>query len=307
MFEPIIYQTRCPRNVQPRRRGPVCDRASQPGTDRQRHPHPAQRCHDAFLAAGRIVLSTKDLGELNGLPVTVIVSTTLAELEAGAGCVATGGGSRMPMRDLIRLASHAYHYLAVFDDHGRALHLGRSKRIASADQRIVLHARDHGCTKPGCTAAGYHCQAHHLGEGWTGGTPTDVDDMTLACGPDNRMCTEFNLGHPPGRSRPRRVDPTPHLDHGQPKVNPLHHPYDLPAPPEPDPVQPVIPPRPAGIPSLRRAVLPAATGNPRQQPALRTRPRRPLGVLRRHLWSRRPRHHRSDLRRLLVQLDPDVL
>ena len=43
---------------------------------------PAQRCHDAFLAAGRIVLSTKDLGELNGLPVTVIVSTTLAELEA---------------------------------------------------------------------------------------------------------------------------------------------------------------------------------------------------------------------------------
>jgi hypothetical protein len=45
------------------------------------------------------------------------------------------------MPTVIRLASHAYHYLTIFDkDTGRALHLGRTRRIASADQRIVLHA-----------------------------------------------------------------------------------------------------------------------------------------------------------------------
>ena len=45
------------------------------------------------------------------------------------------------------MASHAWHYLAVFDQHsGRPLYLGRSKRIASPDQRIVLHSTDRGCS-----------------------------------------------------------------------------------------------------------------------------------------------------------------
>jgi hypothetical protein len=43
------------------------------------------------------------------------------------------------MPTVIKLASHAYHYLTIFDnDTGRALHLARTRRIASADQRIVL-------------------------------------------------------------------------------------------------------------------------------------------------------------------------
>ena len=201
----------------------------------------AQRRHDAFLAAGRIVLATKGLGDLNGLPVTMIVTTTLAELETGAGVTITGGGSRLPMRDLIRNAAAAYHYLAVFDDHGQALHLGRDKRTASPAQRIMLHARDHGCTKPGCTAAGYRCQAHHMGDGWAGEVPTNVDDMTLACGPDNRMCTEFNWDTHLGEHGRVEWIPPPHLDHDQPRTNTLHHPTDLlstlgtdhPAPPDP--------------------------------------------------------------------------
>jgi Domain of unknown function (DUF222) len=79
----------------------------------------------------------------HGLPVTVIVSTTLQEPAAGAGQAVTGGGTLLPMRDLIRMASHAYHYLAVFDEHqSRPLYLGRTRRIASADQRVVLYAKD---------------------------------------------------------------------------------------------------------------------------------------------------------------------
>jgi hypothetical protein len=46
------------------------------------------------------------------------------------------------MRDLIRMAAGAIHYLAVFDDHtGRPLYLGRQQRIATADQRLICHAQ----------------------------------------------------------------------------------------------------------------------------------------------------------------------
>ena len=100
----------------------------------------------------------------NGLPVTVIVSTTLQELTSGAGRAVTGGGTLLPMRDLIRMASHAYHYLAVFDEHSsRPLYLGRTRRVASPDQRIVLYAKDRGCTHPGCDVPGYWSEVHHVG------------------------------------------------------------------------------------------------------------------------------------------------
>ena len=92
---------------------------------------------------GRCALATGEIGTHNGLPATIIVSTTMQELQSGAGLAVTGGGSLLPMRDVIRLASHAHHYLAVFDQHtNEALYLGRTRRCASPAQRIVLHANE---------------------------------------------------------------------------------------------------------------------------------------------------------------------
>jgi hypothetical protein len=151
---------------------------------------PGQRNHDALKAMGRSILASGQLGQHNGLPATIIVSTTLKELESGAGQAVTAGGSLLPMADLIRLASHAHHYLVVFDHHTQTpLYLGRSKQLASPGQRIVLHARDRGCTRPGCTAPGYWCQAHR-DDGWAGRGPTNIDKMSLACPPDNRLVEE---------------------------------------------------------------------------------------------------------------------
>ncbi|WP_067969012.1 HNH endonuclease signature motif containing protein [Mycolicibacter icosiumassiliensis] len=194
---------------------------------------PDQRTHDALLAAFRAVLACGDLGQLNGLPVTVIVTTTLAELHAATGHppltdtkvtgkAHTAGGSLLPMTDLLRMAEHAYHYLSVFDGKGRALWLGRSKRLATGDQRIVLHARDRGCTRPGCTVSGYLSQAHHAEHDWADNGRTDIDALALACAPDNRMATKQNwitrLG-PTGRVE---WIPPPRLDRGQPRTNPFH-------------------------------------------------------------------------------------
>jgi hypothetical protein len=131
----------------------------------------AQRNHDALIAAGRSVLTSGQLGTHGGLPVTIIVSTTLAELEAGSGHALTAGGTLLPMSDVLRLATHAYHSLAIFDGKGQTLALDRTRRFASSAQRIVLYNKDRGCTFPGCTVPGYGCEVHHavkdLGRRWT--------------------------------------------------------------------------------------------------------------------------------------------
>ncbi|WP_431236854.1 HNH endonuclease signature motif containing protein [Mycolicibacterium aichiense] len=148
----------------------------------------AQRQHDALADLVRRRLGDPKLGQHNGLPVTVIVSTTLQDLQAGAGHAVTAGGTLLPITDLIRMATPANHYLAVFDGvTGQSLWLGRSKRLASADQRIMLLAKYRGCTAPGCTVNGYNSQVHHATKDWKHGGNTDIDDLTLACKCDNLL------------------------------------------------------------------------------------------------------------------------
>ncbi|MGV0795290.1 DUF222 domain-containing protein, partial [Mycolicibacterium sp. XJ1819] len=151
------------------------------------HRSLAQRQHDALLAVGRIALMSGELGHLNGLPVSVIIRTTLQDLQSRAGLATTGAGTRLPITDVIRMAAHANHYLAVFDKAtGSALDLFRARRTASPAQRIMLIARDGGCTKPGCTIGAYGSQAHHVTTDWAHGGHTNIDDLGLACPPHNR-------------------------------------------------------------------------------------------------------------------------
>jgi len=183
-----------------------------------------QRNHDGLHAALRAVLASGELGRHNGLPVTIIVSTTLKELEAAAGKAHTGGGTFLPMSDVIRLAGHAHHYLAIFDK-GKAIALHHTKRLASPGQRIVLYAKDRGCTRPGCDVPGYWSEVHHVDE-WANCHTTDVNKLTLACTPDHRLLEK-------GWKTRKRANgdtewiPPPHLDHGQPRTNSYHHPEKL--------------------------------------------------------------------------------
>jgi hypothetical protein len=71
-----------------------------------------QRHHDALLTGLRALLASGKLGQHNGLPASIIVTTTLKDLESGCGKALSGGGTLLPMKDVIRLASHAHHYLA---------------------------------------------------------------------------------------------------------------------------------------------------------------------------------------------------
>jgi hypothetical protein len=183
-----------------------------------------QRNHDALNAAGRALLASGELGQHNGLPASIIVTTTLRELEAATGKGLTGGGTLLPMGDVIRLASHAHHYLAIFDK-GEALALYHTKRLASPGQRIVLYASDRGCSAPGCSVPGYCCEVHHC-KPYAKCHTTDVNDLTFGCGGHHPLAEQ---GWTTRKNQHGDTEwiPPPHLDYGQPRINTFHHPEKL--------------------------------------------------------------------------------
>ncbi|WP_155766883.1 HNH endonuclease signature motif containing protein, partial [Mycobacterium intracellulare] len=185
----------------------------------------AQRGHDALLAGLRALLASEDLGQHNGLPASIIVTTTLAELQAAAGHGLTGGGTILPMSDVIRLGRHANHYLAIFDK-GKALALYHTKRLASPGQRIVLYAKDRGCSAPGCTVSGYYCEVHHVTD-YSKCHTTDVNDLTFACGPHHRLLQPRGWTTRKNAKGETEWKPPPHLERNRPRTNMFHHPEKL--------------------------------------------------------------------------------
>ncbi len=196
---------------------------------------PAQRNHDALKAILRHALMSGRLGQHNGLPVTLLISTTLSELAAKAGIAVTSVGTLVPMRDVIRLAGHAEHYLAVFDGHkSLPLYLGRARRTASVGQRLAMVARDRGCSRPGCTRPAAQCQGMHVDQDWIDGGPTDADNLGLGCDRDNQLA--FDTGWTTEIGDDGRVHwlPPPLLDTGQDRINHHFHPEELLRPPDKD-------------------------------------------------------------------------
>jgi hypothetical protein len=184
-----------------------------------------QRHHDALLVALRALLGSGELGQHNGLPASIIVTTTLAELEAAAGKGLTGGGTILPMSDVIRLARHARHYLAIFDK-GKALALYHTKRLATPGQRIVLYAKDRGCSAPGCTVPGYCSEVHHVTD-YATCRSTNVNDLTFACGTHHRLLQPGGWSTRKNTHGDTQWIPPPHLERGQPRTNTFHHPEKL--------------------------------------------------------------------------------
>lgn len=231
-LEPIIAAVR-PGHHQPDE--------SETGTPQPDLRDEGQRAHDALKLALRHAIESGKLGTHRGIPVTVIVTTTLDQINRAAHAIVdptvampaparTGGGSRLPMRDLIHMAAGSIHYLAVFDDHSkRPLYLGRSKRIATTDHRIICHARDRGCTRPGCTQPGYRCEVHHC-PGWAMGGRSNPDQLWFACPFDHSAETRGHYTTAAVDGRLGWTDGTTSL-----QVNRAHHPAELLADPDPPP------------------------------------------------------------------------
>ncbi|HEX5254089.1 MAG TPA: HNH endonuclease signature motif containing protein [Mycobacterium sp.] len=220
-FESVLAKLAAPGACNPEDPTPLIDETPDEGAVKRDTRSQAQRNHDGLLAGLRALLASGELGQHNGLPVSIIITATLKDLQAAAGKGLTGGGTVVPMSDLIRMASHAHHYLALFDG-GKPLALYHTKRLASPAQRIMLYAKDRGCTKPGCDAPAYHSQVHHV-RGWATDRRTDIDELTLACGIDNRLVETGWTTRKNAQGDTEWIPPA-HLDRGQPRTNNYHHP-----------------------------------------------------------------------------------
>lgn len=222
------------------------DAAAAAAAERVRDPRTAaQRDYDAVFTAITRTLARRDLGTTHrGLPVTLVLTTTVADLAARAGLALTTGGTTLPIPDLLTLAANHPDdldtWLCLTDLHDRPLHLGRSRRTASTDQRLALFATDHGCTFPGCTAPATRTQVHHITD-WAHGGTTDIDHLTYACDRHHRQIHTGPLGWstttaPPGHRwagrtlwhPPALADPT-----REGRVNHHFHPGDLLRDPDP--------------------------------------------------------------------------
>jgi Domain of unknown function (DUF222) len=187
----------------------------------------AQRQHDAFYFIGRHAMSKGDLGRLNGLPTSILVRTTLRDLMTMTGTATTGGGAVLPITDVVQMAAenNATNYLGVFDEaNGKVLDFFRGRRTASTAQRLAIILRDGGCTKPGCPVPAYGSQVHHTVTDWCEGGNTNVNEMSLACGSDNRMVGPDGWTTLVNEHHDTEWHPPPKLDTGQNRVNHYHHP-----------------------------------------------------------------------------------
>jgi hypothetical protein len=184
----------------------------------------AQRRHDALAMMVRCTLMSGELGSHQGLPVTIVATAKLADLEAKTGMAKTATGTLLPITDVIAMSAHAYHYLLLFDNAKRCqLYKGRTTRLATPAQRLVLTATEGGCTRPGCNVPAAWCQVHHL-TGWAARGATDIDNLTLSCGPDNRLADEAGWTTRKRKDGTTEWIPPPHLDTGEPRTNSYFHP-----------------------------------------------------------------------------------
>ncbi|OBB95214.1 HNH endonuclease signature motif containing protein [Mycobacterium sp. 852002-40037_SCH5390672] len=223
-WEAVLAKLAAPGMANPDDDTPVLDGA--PSEEAVQHDTrtAGQRNHDGLNAALRATLASGKLGQHNGLPASIIVTTTLKELAAAAGKGLTGGGTILPMSDVIRLSRHAHHYLAIFDK-GKALALYHTKRLASPAQRIVLYAKDRGCSHPGCDVSGYYCEVHHV-TSYATCRDTDIDELTFACGGHHPLAERGWITRKNAKGDTEWIPP-PHLDRGQRRTNAFHHPEDL--------------------------------------------------------------------------------
>ena len=112
----------------------------------------------------------------------VRVHITVADLDrrAGAGHI-EGQGASVSVATVERRACADGYLPILFDDCGRALDLGRTQRLFSERQRVVLAAIWGGCAIAGCERPPSWTEAHHADEWDRHNGPTDVSNGVLLC------------------------------------------------------------------------------------------------------------------------------
>lgn len=137
---------------------------------------------DALVELVDAAVRSRATGTLGARRPDIRVLVTQRDLDrrTGVGFV-EGQTAAVSVATVERLACDGGLIPILFDEAtGAALNLGRSQRLHSARQRIVIAARDGGCIAPDCDRPVSWTEVHHIHEFSKGGR-TDVDDGVLLC------------------------------------------------------------------------------------------------------------------------------
>lgn len=157
---------------------------------------PDQRRHDIFAEIITLAAAAEDAPQLDGAPVTVLV-TVAAEDLADTGDSNDDGfrvsdpgdpigimaDSRVPLsrRTVERLIDAHGYRTVTHTPAGRITSTSSRQRCFTPNQRLAIAARDGArCAAPGCTTPHYMLQAHHVVPYRDGG-PTHIDNGILLC------------------------------------------------------------------------------------------------------------------------------
>ncbi len=148
---------------------------------------PDQRRHDAFAEIVMAAAAAKDAPQLDGRPVTVLVTVTRDDLTQPDGLdgdpIGTMSGSTLPVsRAQVERFIDAHGYRRVFTNNdGAVTGISSLERCFTTSQRLAIAARDgNRCSRPGCTADHTTLQVHHVIP-WRDGGPTTTNNGILLC------------------------------------------------------------------------------------------------------------------------------
>ena len=140
---------------------------------------------DALVAVAMSYLDGGEHGNERGATADhyqVVVHADAKSLRGGTG------RADLPIETVKRLLCDCSLVTVFQDENGSPLDVARKQRTVSTPLRRALHARDRGCTFPGCRRR-RHVAGHHL-KHWIDGGETTPDNMTLLCTYHHRMLHE---------------------------------------------------------------------------------------------------------------------
>ena len=187
--------------------------APRPETDGVKDTRTAgERNHDGLLDGLNRLLVDGGLPSTGGVNATILLTVTeeqlreraAAELDAATDgaqadseghehaahrpdrqLVRTGHGALISLAMALKIATDAQVIPIIFKGAKEIAAYGDTHRLASANQRLALIARDKGCSFPGCSIPPAWCQTHHITD-YQFTRRTSVDDLTLLCGYHHR-------------------------------------------------------------------------------------------------------------------------
>jgi uncharacterized protein DUF222/HNH endonuclease len=184
----------------------------------------AHRRADALIDVCRLALRTGELPGDGGEPAQLSLTVGYHPLTRALGTATTDTGARLSPATARRMACDAKILPIVLGGDGQILDAGRTRRLATGPLRRALHIRDQGCAFPGCDRPPRWTDAHHI-VAWTGGGPTEVDNLVLLCRRHHRLIHHPTAGWQIRLGADRRPDfiPPPAIDPEQRPRRNLYH------------------------------------------------------------------------------------